>query len=288
MAFSKVVVASCAELDDAAVAEAEEEQQKEVIRETLFRAQFLQVEAGSFALYVVLVTLVTACARFSRYGEMDYYLAEMIRETLLRSEIHSTSSVAATCFENITTLSDIYQFLHGPLLAALYVRSSYAGTPLPPENIDRVNEHNILVGKVRLQQVRAMRGCAEWGVDTRGAANAGAEAEGGGGGGDGLSECEAGWLPTPEAEDMSDIVGADPALRDPRCMEGGAAAGTSACLPNRYVWSDATTSGIGSFAGWHATYDGSGYVVLLPSAPRSSCAGADGRRALLLVGSLGK
>ena len=242
------VLGELEELDDAAVAEADMDRLQAEREMKEIRAQFLQVNAGQFLLFTVLVALVTAACRFSRYGENDYYLGEMVREAVISSEIHPTSAVAATTFENITSLEDIYAFMHGPLLTTLFVRTSHAGTPLPPERVHRVNEHNILIGSVRLQQVRGLHGMCTAALRPNE-----------------TSACEADWLPTPDVDDTSPIIGASPALTNPACTPEGASAGTAACRPNEYVWSDATSSGIGSFAGWHSSYDGSGYVVHLPS-----------------------
>ena len=46
------------------------------------KAKFLHIDTASFLLYLLLVGLVTACARFALYGEYDYYLSEMVREAL--------------------------------------------------------------------------------------------------------------------------------------------------------------------------------------------------------------
>ena len=70
-------------------------------------------------------------------------------------------------------------------------------------------------------------------------------------------------------------MGADPTLTNPACFpatattDAGSLHGTPSCQPNEYPWLDATASGIGTFAGWHKNYDGSGYPVLLPSRLRS-------------------
>ena len=49
------------------------------------RARFLAIDTAAFCLYLVLVVLLTACARLSRYGELDFYLSEMVRESVLNS-----------------------------------------------------------------------------------------------------------------------------------------------------------------------------------------------------------
>ena len=241
------------EVDDAAVAEAEAHEKKLAQEEAEHKLQFLQVESMSFCLYLFLVGLLTATLRFSRYGQLDYYFSEMIREAVLESEVHATADKQlATTFMEITSFDDVYAFLHGPLLAALYVATTYDGKPLPPDALNRVNEHNILVGKVRLQQVRGKRGNC---LDRETAVDA--------------LQCEEDS--NLDEDDRSTIVGADPTLTNPACFpatattEAGSLHGTPSCQPNEYPWLDATASGIGTFAGWHKNYDGSGYPVLLPS-----------------------
>ena len=133
--FTKVLAAdrkALEELDDAAVAEEDLDRLQAAQEMKELRAQFLQVNAGEFLLFTVLVALVTAACRFQRDGENDYFLSEMMREALINTEIHPTSDVVATKFEQITSLGDVYAFIHGTLLASLYVSTTYAGTPLPP------------------------------------------------------------------------------------------------------------------------------------------------------------
>ena len=271
--FSELVAATnggkdVAQLDDAARAEEDARVRRDERRRVQWRAQFLQVDAASFLLYLVLVGLVTASVRFSRYGELDYYLSEMVRESVTQTSVDDVTEIN---FENITSLSDVYAFVHGPLLAALYTSTSYTGRPLPPERVHRVNEQNILVGSVRLQQVRSnLHGVCS----TEAAASAETSAAPPTAPPGGVSSamppvfCDA-WFANAEAswasgdvEDTSPIIGATPS--DPACAEGGAGAASVACAPNEYTWLDATATGIGSFTGWLSAYDGSGYVVHLP------------------------
>ena len=118
-------IASADFLDDAAVAEAEALEHKEREQLNIFKAQFLQVDAASFVVYLVLVTLVTACARFSRYGELDYYLSEMVRE-----RIHS-ACIALHRIKRALLLGRPSDRTHQPI--AQHVRSQLAPALVPSD-----------------------------------------------------------------------------------------------------------------------------------------------------------
>ena len=229
--------------DDVAEAEAEAEALAHAEAKAQAKARVLQVEPVSLCLYLLLVGLLSAVIWLSRNGSYEYYFARMVRENVLHSEMDPADTEVATTFEDVATLEQIFQFLRGPFLAAVYVETGFAGRPLPPRELRRVNDANVLVGAVRLQQVRVRPdvGCS---VDTTFAANTSAA---------GIGACYASWG-TASAHDTSTIVGAEPAAEPaafPQCVVGGAGVGTAGCAPNTYAWADTSVSGIGSFSGEH-------------------------------------
>lgn len=155
ISFKQLAGAATQEEDDTAVAEAEAEIKAGREAEANEYASVLHLEVPSLLLYLLLVALLSAVLILGREGSLDYWLAEMVRESVLNSELDPADTEVATTFDDVGTLEDVYRFLRGPLLAALYVETTAAGTPLPPGRMRRVNEENVLVGAIRLQQVRS-------------------------------------------------------------------------------------------------------------------------------------
>ena len=256
MSFHEFVGVPESEMDDAAVAEAEAQSKAIAEAESQAYASVLHLEVPSLLLYLVLVGLLTAVLILSRKGSYDYYLAEMVRENVLRSELDPADTEIATTFDDITSLEDVFRFLRGPLLAALYVETSYAGTPLPPSRMRRVNDQNILVGSIRLQQVRVAANTACEVHETFRDANSTSAY---------IRECFADWR-SEDAHDTSSFFGTSKAANAPAlCGTGGSRLGTAECEPTVYKWQAAAESGLGSFSGLQSTYDGSGYAVTLPT-----------------------
>ena len=256
MSFHEFVGVPEAEMDDAAVAEAEAQSKAIAEAESQAYASVLHLEVPSLLLYLLLMGLLSAVLILSRESTYDYYLSDMVRETILRSELDYADTKIATTFDDIASLEDVYKFLRGPLLAALYVETSYAGTPLPPSLMRRVNDQNILVGSVRMQQVRVAANAACEVHETFRNANLSHSY---------IGECFADWAVS-DAHQTTSFYGASKATTAPAlCGAGGPREGTAECEPALYKWQPAAESGLGSFSGRQSTYDGSGYVVTLPT-----------------------
>ena len=255
--FQQLVKAAgeAAAMDDAAI-EAEERKEKAAReRERLLLASILHVEVFPLMMYIILLGLLSLCIMLTRASQYDYYFSEMVRENVLRSEMDPADTEIAKTFEDVSSLEDVFMFLRGPLLAALFVETSYSGRPLPPHAMRRVNEQSVLVGSIRLQQVRVRPG-ADCSVLAPTFADPAAPSY--------IAECYGAY--SRGAADAQTIVGASKAERYPwLCAANGSAVGSPTCAPNQYEWKDRDASGLGSFTGWHGWYDGSGYAVTLPS-----------------------
>lgn len=235
------------ELDDDAVAERQAAQRENAKARAVAHASVIHVEVGALTLYCILVGLLSAVVILSRQGQYDFYLADMVREAVTNSEFDPHDDEVAKTFHDVTTLTDVYHFLRGPLLAALLVETSYAGVPLPPNKLRRVNDQNVLLGPVRLYQARVVPGSACT-VDSVFGANVSAAH---------IGECYAEWG-VGEA-DTRPIVGGVRTGADAACAAG------AQCPRNTYAWSDNVATGLGSFSGLHGWYDGSAYLVQLPN-----------------------
>ena len=188
----------------------------------------------------------------------------MVRENVLRSALDPADTEVATVFDDIDSLVGVYRFLRGPLLAALYVETSYAGTPLPPSQMRRVNDQNVLVGSVRLQQVRVAPNRACEVPELFQDANLSSVS---------IDACFAAWDDS-TARDTLPFEGAPKAQTLPAlCGPGAPAVGTAECAPNVYKWRAGAEAGSGPF-GAAETYDGSGYVVTLPTGAAEARRGA--------------
>ena len=155
MHFNELAGSAVEEQDDTGVAEAEAQLKATREAAEVQFASVLHLEVPSLLLYLLLVGLLSAVLILGREGTLDYHLAEMVRESVLNSEMDPADTEVATTFQDVGTLEDVYRFLRGPFLAALYVETTVAGTPLPPSRMRRVNDENVLVGAIRLQQVKA-------------------------------------------------------------------------------------------------------------------------------------
>ena len=138
------------------------------------RKQELPIEPGALVLYLLFVVTFTVVAVSTRDWRFGYRYGEAMKSTLLETEFDTADTEIYKTFHDVTTLTDVWWYLQGPLIGALYSETSYTGQPLPPERLRFVNDNNKLLGKVRLQQVRVAPnvGCrvADWAASNSSAA----------------------------------------------------------------------------------------------------------------------
>ena len=230
--------------DDAVVAESEAHAREVIVAEAQRRSRVILIDGFALCLYTTLVVLLSVIVVLSRKGDLDYYLSSMVREVLLGSEFDTEDFSVAKTFYSINSLDDVYMFLRGPLLAALFVETSYINLPLPPSRMRHVNDHNILLGAIRLQQVRVLADTCE--VQSPFGANESQVH---------IQHCYADWSTL--KRDTGVIEGRAPAS----CSMSGP---TAACTRRTYVWSDVSATGLGVVHGRHSSYDGAGYMIQLP------------------------
>lgn len=248
------------EEDDVAIAQAEQAAKAEKERAAVAYVKVLHIEVFSLVVYLMLVGLLSAVLILSRRGQFDYYFAEMVRELILGSELETADTEISKTFYDIGSLEEIYMFLRGPLLAALYVETSFTGRPLPPGEMHRVLDGNsLLLGVVRLQQVRVRPdSCSVPGVFEVNGTSATT-----------IPHCYVAWPESIDSRniDNSPIVGGGDVCAAGAASSGGGSSGLGAaeCAARTYEWADTSVTGLGTFNGLHARYDGAGYMVELPS-----------------------
>ena len=145
------------EAEAAKVAEGKRAEEANVIKEASRAHVIKGLSFWSLGPQVALLALLTTVIVSSRYAPYDFYFSAMVRANLLESEFERADTELDMTFHDVSSLDDVQHFLQGPLLSGLYVESSYADTPLPPSRLRHVNEHNLLVGPIRLTQAREAR-----------------------------------------------------------------------------------------------------------------------------------
>jgi len=139
----------------APVSGTDEESELEKRRQESLHFRLTGLETGTLIPFVLMLGLLVVVIRMSRVSPYDHVFADNLRASILETEFDAVDSPVKMTFYDITTLTDVWNFLQGPLLASLYVETSYAGAPLPPERMRHVSEQSLLVGPIRLYQVRA-------------------------------------------------------------------------------------------------------------------------------------
>lgn len=105
----------------------------------------------------------TAWLLNSRDSGLSYIFAQLVRESVLDSEFSPADTDVATTFKDITTISQVEQYLRGPFLDSLFADqtigvNSFATGPFDP---GWFNSQARLVGAARIRQVRvATNSCA--------------------------------------------------------------------------------------------------------------------------------
>ena len=221
------------------------------------RKQELPIEPGALVLYLLFVVTFTVVAVSTRDWRFGYRYGEAMKSTLLETEFDTADTEIYKTFHDVTTLTDVWWYLQGPLIGALYSETSYTGQPLPPERLRFVNDNNKLLGKVRLQQVRVAPnvGCrvADWAASNSSAAY--------------VSECYPEWSEVRfSRHDRAPIV---VNARGPQeCAKADGSDGDEpaiACETQTYEWVSRRGTGLAPFRGWLYWYDGSGYMLELPN-----------------------
>ena len=194
----------------------------------------LKFGARSFALYFAFVVVFTIAVLGTREGAYDFYMSQMLRGLLLETEFDVADAQMGKTFAQISSLTDVWLFLQGPLLAGLFSDISSSGAPLAPDELGFVSKHNRLVGRVLLLQARVQAD----------------------------SGCKV------------DPAFAAPAVRIPHCYAAWGSGRDQATSPigdaAQYTWHDQVRSGTTGFSGLLGSYDGSGYEVELPPSYASS------------------
>ena len=256
--FHHLVHAAASEeelLDDGAIAEAEAMAREEKQRAAIEYVKTLHVEPFALCMYITLCVLLSSVVVLYRNGQYDFYFGEMVRKLVLRSYFDNADTEIAMTFNDVASLDDIYKFLRGPLLAALYVETTLAGVPLPPSQMRHVIDgNNLLLGLVRLQQVRVrVDSCA---VPSYFEVNGSSATT--------IAHC---YAALPRGKAAEDRIDREPIVGQAAVnVNGGQAAGGGAPRTYRYEWMPSSVTKLGPFAGIHHQYDGAGYRVDLPIA----------------------
>ena len=221
-------------------------------------AQELPIEPGALVLYRKSSRSPRGGPRSTTStGGLATRYGEAMKSTLLETEFDTADTEIYKTFHDVTTLTDVWWYLQGPLIGALYSETSYTGQPLPPERLRFVNDNNKLLGKVRLQQVRVAPnvGCrvADWAASNSSAAH--------------VSECYPEWSEVRfSRHDRAPIV---VNARGPQeCAKADGADGDEpaiACETQTYERVSRRGTGLAPFRGWLYWYDGSGYMLELPN-----------------------
>ena len=124
------------------------------LREWLPTANTLRVLS-----YLTFVGLFTAWLVSSRDSELSFIFAKLVREKVAGSELHPSDERVPITFNDISSVTQVQQFLRGPMIDALF--GDQTSTATGDFDLGWFNSQSRLVGAARIRQVRvATNSCA--------------------------------------------------------------------------------------------------------------------------------
>ena len=118
----------------------------------LFNPRRWQCRCGPLPIHLLFLLLFTAWLVNSRDSENSYVFTTMMRERVLDQEFHVQDTEVHTTFRDISSMSQVQQFLRGPLLHALFGMQDSRVTG--PFDVGYVMSQARLVGAARIRQIR--------------------------------------------------------------------------------------------------------------------------------------
>ena len=107
---------------------------------------------GPFPLHMLFLLLFTAWIVNSRDSEHAYVFVDMLRERVMRHEIHQQDDTVKTTLMDIASVEQVKQYLRGPLINAIF--GDQESTASGPFDVGYVMTDARMLGAARIRQIR--------------------------------------------------------------------------------------------------------------------------------------
>lgn len=114
---------------------------------------------ASLASHLTFLALLTAWVVNSRDSELSYAFVQLVRESILGSEMLAADTEVYSEFADVSSMAGTTQFIRGPLLDALY--GGQASGAVGPFEAAWINSQAQLLGAPRMRQIRVATNSCE-------------------------------------------------------------------------------------------------------------------------------